>query len=77
MEYIQVDYPGRRIVLVDDQDVGYNRDEDGVLQTLEVPPGTCTIRLAGMHDFLPLALDLEIGDSSRDNPVMLGFAPIL
>lgn len=75
MQYIQVKYPERRQVLMDDVEVGFTQDRDGGECVLEIPEGSHTIRLGGLHDFLPLAQDVDLSQTSRDNPQRLEFMP--
>ncbi|QPJ60769.1 MAG: hypothetical protein G3M70_02235 [Candidatus Nitronauta litoralis] len=74
MEFVLVKFAGRRRVLVDDEGMGYNRDESGQEQVLEIPGGVHSVRLGGLHDYLPLAHDVDINQTTRDNPLVLEFS---
>lgn len=74
MEFVLVKFSGRRRVLVDDEGIGYNRDESGNEQVLEIPEGTHSVRLGGLHDYLPLAHDVDVHETSLDNPLVLEFS---
>lgn len=74
MEFVLVKFSGRRRVLVDDEGIGYNRDESGNEQVLEIPEGVHSVRLGGLHDYLPLAHDVDVNETSSDNPLILKFS---
>ncbi len=75
MGFLKVKFPGRRRVLVDDIGMGYNQDESGKEQVLEIPEGAHSIRLGGLHDYLPLAHDVDIQQqTSEENPLVLEFS---
>ncbi len=73
MEFILVKYSDRREVFIDDLFLGFNHDEAGQSQVYEVPKGTHTIRLGGDQDHHPLVQDIDIHQTSRDNPLLLEF----
>ncbi len=74
MEFVLVKFSGRRRVLVDDEGMGYNRDDAGQEQVLEIPGGVHSVRLGGLHDYLPLAHDVDIQQTTRENPLVLQFS---
>ena len=73
MEYVVVDFPDRREVLVDGAAVGYNRELTGALAILRVDEGTHRFRLRGPDDYIPLWLTLDVEDTNVNEPLTVVF----
>lgn len=73
MEYVLVDFPDRREVLVDGAAVGFNRELDGTLAQLRIDEGTHRFRLRGPDDYIPLWQTLDVVDTNVNNPLVVVF----
>jgi len=73
MEYVIVDFPDRREVLVDGVPVGYNRERTGALAQLRIDEGTHRFRLRGPDDYVPLWLTVDVFDTNVNAPLTVVF----
>lgn len=74
-EYIIVEYPERRKVLINDEENGFNKDEEGISRILIVNSGQHTIRLDGNNDYSPLEQTMEVRNTSQLSPLHIKFTP--
>ncbi len=70
MEYVIVEYPDKRSVLIDDQDAGFT-DE-----TLMVEEGHHDFALAGEADYTPARQEVLVQNTTGDDPLVIVFAPV-
>jgi hypothetical protein len=74
MEYVVVEFPDRREVLVDGMLQGYNRETTGELRILRIDEGgEHRFRLRGPDDYLPLWLTLDVGGTNVNKPLCVVF----
>ena len=73
MEYVIVDFPDRREVLVDGAAVGFNRELDGTPAQLRIDEGTHRFRLRGPDDYTPLWITLDVFDTNVNDPLVIVF----
>ena len=73
MEYVKVIFPERRIVLVDDQSQGHNKNEDGTYRTLSVNKGKHTFSLGGRKNFTPEEKTFKLEDTHPNKPRRVNF----
>jgi len=72
MEFVIVEFPDRREVLVDGISYGDNRDATDYL-ILQVPEGLHRFRLRGPDNYLPLWLTLDVTDTDPVSPLRVVF----
>jgi len=72
MEFVIVEFPDRREVLVDGISYGDNRDATDY-RILQVPEGLHRFRLRGLDNYLPLWLTLDVTDSDPVSPLRVVF----
>jgi hypothetical protein len=73
MEYVIVEFPDCREVLVDGAAVGYNREPTGELAQLRIDEGTHRFRLRGPDDYIPLWLTVDVFDTNVNEPLTIVF----
>ena len=73
MEYVIVDFPDRREVLVDGAVAGYTRDLGGEPSQLRIDEGTHRFRLRGPDDYIPLWLTVDVFDTNVNEPLTIFF----
>jgi len=73
MEYVIVDFPERREVLVDGNNHGFNREATGEPRILRVAEGVHRFRLRGPDDYVPLWQTVPVEDTNVDAPLHVAF----
>jgi len=74
MEYVVVEFPDRREVLVDGMPQGFNREPTGELRILRIDEGgEHRFRLRGPDDYIPLWLTLTVVDTNVNKPLSVVF----
>jgi hypothetical protein len=73
MEYVIVEFPGRREVLVDGISYGDNREQDQRYRILRVPEGLRRFRFRGPEDYVPLWQTVEVKDTDAVAPMHVVF----
>jgi hypothetical protein len=74
MEYVVVEFPDRREVLVDGTPQGYNRELNGELRILRIDEGgEHRFRLRGPDDYLPLWLTVDVVGTNVNKPLTVVF----
>ncbi|HET7343713.1 MAG TPA: hypothetical protein VFL90_19775 [Methylomirabilota bacterium] len=73
MEYVIVDFPGRREVLVDGVSQGHNQEVDGRARILRVEEGLHRFRLRGPDDYIPLWQTVDVEDTNVNAPLHVVF----
>ena len=73
MEYVVVDFPDRREVLVDGCAVGYSREPNGDVNQLRIDEGTHRFRLRGPDNYTPLWLTVDVFDTNVNDPLTIVF----
>jgi len=73
MEYVIVQFPKRREVLVDGINHGFNREPTGEERILRVAEGLHRFRLRGPDDYIPLWQTLEVTDTDTIDPLHVVF----
>ena len=69
IEYLKVTYPRRREVLANDVPVGDTN------VPLLLPADVYTITLAGEQDYTPASVDVVLGETTKQKPRVVAFAP--
>jgi hypothetical protein len=72
MEFVIVEFPDRREVLVDGISYGDNRDATDY-RILQGPEGLHRFRLRGPDNYLPLWLTLDVTDTDPVSPLRVVF----
>ena len=73
MEFVIVQFPDRREVLVDGVNHGFNRELNGAERVLRVGEGLHRFRLRGPDDYIPLWITLEVKDTDAIEPLCVHF----
>jgi len=73
MEYVVVEFPDRREVLVDGIVQGFNREPAGELRILRLDEGLHRFRLRGPDDYVPLWLTVDVTETSANSPLSVVF----
>jgi hypothetical protein len=73
LQFVIVEFPDRREVLVDGIVHGHNRELTGELRIIQVNEGLHRFRLRGPDDYLPLWLTLEVDSTNENAPLYVLF----
>jgi hypothetical protein len=73
MEFVIVQFPDRREVLVDGVSFGHNRELTGDLRILQVGEGVHRFRLRGPDDYVPLWTTIDVTDTDVNAPLRVVF----
>ena len=73
MEYVIVEFPERREVLVDGVPHGFNREPEGAWRILRMEEGEHRFRLRGPDDYVPLWHIFEVTGTNVNAPLHVVF----
>lgn len=73
MEYVIVEFPDRREVLIDGISYGENRQPENQYRILRVPEGLRRFRLRGPENYVPLWQTVEVKDTDEVAPMHVVF----
>ena len=73
MEYVIVDFPDRREVLVDGAGRGYNRELTGEPRILRIDEGLHRFRLRGPDNYIPLWFTVDVTGTNVNAPLTVVF----
>ena len=73
MQFVIVEFPDRREVLVDGIGHGHNRESAGEFRIIQVNEGLHRFRLRGPDDYTPLWLTLEVVSTNENAPLHVVF----
>ena len=73
MEFVIVDFPDRREVLVDGVGYGHNLVPTGEPRILQLSEGVHRFRLRGPDNYVPLWQTLDVSDTDVNAPLHVRF----
>ena len=73
MEFVIVQFPDRREVLVDGVNHGFNCELNGVERVLRVAEGLHRFRLRGPDNYIPLWITVEVKNTDAIEPLCVCF----